>query len=145
MGDFISEKNTNLYAYGYDELNNVYTVRGISSETDIFMPRIMKYIPDELIDKFVFEEYMRSGQIVDVINKNKIISYSPNCYMAVVDFHGRRFTPEQVTKIMRGEKIELFEHNPNNGIKYVLDYQSEKKDSGMRISLDRFKNKFKKD
>ena len=44
----------NLYAYAYNELNDVYTIRGISSEEISFEPRVINDVPRNLISKIDF-------------------------------------------------------------------------------------------
>ena len=94
----------NLYAYAYNELNDVYTIRGISSEEISFEPRVINDVPRNLISK-IEHEYVEQRKCDEELDT--IISFSKNRFYAIVDFHGRKFDFEQVSKIMNGEKLDL--------------------------------------
>jgi len=103
----VEKSTSNLYAYGYNELNNVYTVRGVSCDEISYEPVRLTHIPDGLLEKLKQEEFERTGNIIKIIDKNKMIFFSKNNFYAVVDFNNRIFTSDQVEAIFDGKKIAL--------------------------------------
>jgi len=92
----------NLYAHSYDEVNDLYLIRGLSSYEATFEPRVMHYIPRGLLNELKVEYTLN--------NKNEIyrerISYSTDHYYAVVDFNNREFSNDEIMQVVAGEKVE---------------------------------------
>ena len=117
----------NYYAYSYDELNNVYLVRGV--EPDYYSDAVIDHIPEGLIENLVFEEYIKNNRIVNIKNKG-IISYSKNHCYALIDFNGRKFTEQQVMDVVFGKevKVSLLKESP---IEYSY-VENQKKESFLK-------------
>lgn len=95
-------KNKNLYAYIYDEKNNLYIIRGISEQKGNFEPRSLSYIPSELLNELAAEHLANGGVI-----QNFRINFSQDTFHAIVDFNGRYFTENQIQDIIEGKKVEF--------------------------------------
>ena len=94
-----------LFAYAYNKLNDVYTIRGIESNEMSLDPKKIRYIPEGLINEIRSEyERIKGVKMEELIPTE---SFSKNSFYAVVDFHGRTFKPEQVTEIMNGKFVNV--------------------------------------
>lgn len=118
----------NLYAYAYNKLNDVYTVRGLDSGEISLEPRTIEHIPDGLMEKMADEYAFVSGYKLG--NVAPRTSFSTGRFYAVVDFHNREFTPEQVSEILDGRFVNV-----------PYQTQLEKEPKGVRKALTRFGKK----
>ena len=95
----------NLYLYAYNKLNDVYTIRGVDTDGTVFESRVIEHIPSDLICQ-IRDEYARiSGFKVESVEPTA--SFSSRGSNAVIDFHGRKYTPAQVEEIMNSLFVDL--------------------------------------
>ena len=94
-----------LYAYAYNKLNDVYTVRGISDEVCSFEPRSIYRIPTGLLEKMKSEYTVNSNNFSKSLNEQ--ISFEQGGFRAIVDYHGRSFDSEQIRAIFNNKFVNV--------------------------------------
>lgn len=94
-----------LYAYAYNKLNDVYTIRGVEADEMTLEPRSMSHIPVNLIASMRNEYSVITG--LEVSNIKPTLSFSNGNFYAIIDFHAREFTPEQVEEIISGRFVNV--------------------------------------
>ncbi len=110
------------YVYKYDRDNDVYKIRLVDGKS------LDGFIPDGLFQEIVMSTTFNTGGVILITDVQKTKYFSADGTQAFIDLNERDFSPIEIEEIFN-----------TNGIINISVEESNKKQSGLKKVLSRFK------